>query len=63
MHAMFIYQFTFYYVMLLNVVGVLVCAATKPTNIFFYSSASHTHRDNTSLDNYHFLSSHSSGHP
>ena len=42
MHACNVYQFTFYYVMLLSLVGVLVCAATKSTNIFLYSSASHT---------------------
>ena len=52
MHAMFTNSLQFYYVMLLSVVGVLVCAATKPTNIFLYSSAGNTHRDNTSLDNY-----------
>ena len=50
---MFTNSLQFYYVMLLSVVGILIiCAATKPTNILLYSSASHTHRDNTSLNNY-----------
>ena len=61
-----IYQITFYYVMLLNVVGILVCDATKTykhLSLFFSQPHPQGQHQPQQLPRHLLLSSHSSGHP